>query len=84
MRIATLGNAAVGHTTTWVSWFRSRGHDVRLFSLQAPPEGFADCVRLPSSSLPGALRYPLAVPAPPAEDREADPEPVRASRDKVG
>ena len=63
MRIATLGNAAVGHTTTWVSWFRSRGHDVRLFSLQAPPEGFADCVRLPSSSLPGALRYPLAVPA---------------------
>lgn len=63
MRIATLGNASVVHTTRWVEHFRARGHDVRLFSLEPAPEGFAGVVRLPSSALPGVLRYPLAVPA---------------------
>ncbi len=63
MRIATLGNASVVHTTRWVEHFRARGHAVRLFSLEPAPAGFADVVRLPSSALPGALRYPLAVPA---------------------
>lgn len=62
MRIATLGNAAVGHTVNWVSWFRAHGHEVRLFSLEPAPVGFADVVPLPSAPLPGALRYPLAVP----------------------
>lgn len=63
MRIATLGNASVGHTLNWVSWFRAQGHEVRLFSLEPAPSGFADCTRLPAAPLPGALRYPLAVPS---------------------
>lgn len=62
MRIATLGNASVGHTLNWVSWFRAHGHEVRLFSLERAPVGFADVVGLPAAPLPGALRYPLAVP----------------------
>lgn len=62
MRIATLGNASVGHTVNWVSWFRAQGHEVRLFSLEPAPAGFPDVTLLPAASLPGVLRYPLAVP----------------------
>lgn len=62
MRIATLGNASVVHTTRWVEHFRARGHEVRLFSLEPPPSGFPGVVRLPSAPLPGVLRYPLAAP----------------------
>ncbi len=62
MRIATLANASVVHTQRWVEHFRSRGHDVRVYSLEAGP-GSLHTVQLPSSSLPGVLRYPLAVPA---------------------
>ncbi len=62
MKIATLGNAAVIHTRRWAEHFRSRGHDVRVWSLERPPAGF-DALPLPRLPLPGALRYPLAVPA---------------------
>lgn len=62
MRIATLGNASVIHTRRWVEHFRARGHEVRVWSLEPPPPGF-EAARLPSAPLPGALRYPLAVPA---------------------
>ncbi len=62
MRIATLSNAAVVHTRRWVEHFRARGHEVRLFSLEAPPPGLV-AQRLPSVPLPGALRYPFALPA---------------------
>ena len=63
MRIATLSNAAVVHTTRWVAHFRARGHDVRVFSLEpaAGTPGPHD-VCLPSAPLPGVLRYPLALP----------------------
>ena len=72
MKLATLGNASVVHTQRWVAHFRARGHDVRLFSLE-PGEAAAGAsataasarnafVRLPALALPGALRYPLAVP----------------------
>lgn len=63
MRIATLSNAAVVHTTRWVEHFRTRGHDVRVFSLE-PFAGLpgAHDVQLPSAPLPGVLRYPLALP----------------------
>jgi len=66
MRLATLANAAVVHTRRWVEHFRARGHDVRVFSLEPPwaTGSSADpgVVRLPAAPLPGALRYPLAVP----------------------
>ena len=62
MRIATLSNAAVVHTQRWVEFFRARGHEARLWSLEAgPPE--LDAAPLPRLPLPGLLRYPLAVPA---------------------
>lgn len=62
MRIATLANAAVGHTRRWVEDLRSRGHEVRLWSLERGPEDL-DALRLPSAPVPGFLRYPLAAPA---------------------
>lgn len=62
MRIATLANAAVGHTRRWVEDLRARGHDVRLWSLEPAPTGL-DAHPLPAAPLPGALRYPLAAPA---------------------
>ena len=62
MRIATLANAAVVHTRRWVDHFRARGHEVRVWSLEPGPPGFAHAV-LPRAPLPGWLRYPLAVPA---------------------
>ena len=62
MKIATLSNAAVGHTQRWVSWFRARGHEVRVWSLEAGPPALG-AEALPAAPLPGALRYPLATPA---------------------
>ena len=61
MRIATLSNAAVVHTRRWVEHFRARGHDVRLWSLEAGPAALA-AERLPAPPLPGFARYPLAAP----------------------
>jgi glycosyltransferase involved in cell wall biosynthesis len=62
MKIAMLSNAAVVHTARWVEYFRSRAHEVRLWSLE---DGAAalDARRLPRLPLPGLLRYPLAAPA---------------------
>ena len=62
MRIATLSNAGVEHTRRWVGWFRGRGHEVRVWSLEAPLQGLT-AERLPCAPLPGFLRYPLALPA---------------------
>ena len=62
MRIATLANASVVHTRRWVEHFRARGHDVRLWSLERGPAALG-AAPLPAPPLPGALRYPLAVPA---------------------
>jgi len=50
------------HTQRWVRWFRSRGHEVRVWSLEPGPAELG-AEPLPSAPLPGALRYPLAVPA---------------------
>ena len=62
MKIATLSNAAVAHTQRWVEFFRSRGHEVRVWSLEPGPPGFP-IEPLPALPLPGVLRYPLSVPA---------------------
>ena len=62
MRIATLANASVIHTRRWVEYFRSRGHEVGLWSLEAGPEGLG-ARALPRFPLPGFARYPLALPA---------------------
>ena len=67
MRIAVLGSAAELHTRRWARALAARGATVRVFSLEAPADdGGADaldCVRLPASPLPRALRYPLATGA---------------------
>ena len=77
MKIATLSNAAVIHTRRWVEHFRARGHEVRLWSLEP---GAADLAArpLPAARLPGALRYPLAVPALIGELRRFAPDLVDA------
>jgi glycosyltransferase involved in cell wall biosynthesis len=62
VKIACLSNAAAAHTARWVAYFRARGHDARLYSLERGPAELA-AVSLPSAALPGALRYPLALRA---------------------
>ena len=62
MKIATLANASVVHTWRWVEHFRSRGHEVRLWSLEPGPPSLA-ALALPRAPLPGFARYPLAAPA---------------------
>jgi glycosyltransferase involved in cell wall biosynthesis len=62
VRIATLANASVIHTQRWVRHFRARGHEVRVWSLEAGPDDLA-AELLPSAPLPTALRYPWAAPA---------------------
>lgn len=62
MKIATLSDAAAVHTRRWVEHFRSRGHEVRVWSLERGPAELG-VLQLPSPPIPGALRYPLAVPA---------------------
>ena len=62
MKLALLSNASVGHTARWLDHFRARGHDVKLWSLEPGTDGVA-AEPLPRFPLPGALRYPLAVPA---------------------
>jgi glycosyltransferase involved in cell wall biosynthesis len=62
MKIAMLANAAVIHTGRWIEWFRARGHEVELWSLEPGPAPLR-AHALPRAPLPGALRYPLAVPA---------------------
>lgn len=77
MRIATLSNAAVGHTQGWVEWFRGRGHEVRVWSLERGPESLG-ARALPAAPLPGFLRYPLAVPRLRAELAAFSPDVVDA------
>ncbi|HKQ58844.1 MAG TPA: glycosyltransferase [Candidatus Eisenbacteria bacterium] len=62
MKIATLANAAVGHTRRWVESLTARGHEVRLWSLEPAPAGL-EARALPSLPVPGLLRYPLALGA---------------------
>src|SRR5881396_3345657 len=62
VRIATLANAAVGHTRRWVEGLRGRGHTVGVWSLEPGPAELG-AERLPAFPLPGFLRYPLAAPA---------------------
>jgi glycosyltransferase involved in cell wall biosynthesis len=62
MKIATLSNAAALHTRRWVEYFRERGHDVRLWSLEVGPSELG-AARLASIPAPGFIRYPLATPA---------------------
>ena len=62
MRIATLSDASAEHTRRWARWFRARGHDLRVWSLEAPLAGL-EAEPLPRAPLPGFLRYPLALPA---------------------
>ena len=77
MRIATLANASVVHTRRWVEHFRSRGHEVRLWSLERGPEALA-AEPVAALPLPGFLRYPLAVPSLRGALKRFDPDLIDA------
>jgi glycosyltransferase involved in cell wall biosynthesis len=77
VKIATLSNASVEHTRRWARWLRGRGHDLRVWSLEAPPADLA-AERLPRAPLPGFLRYPLALPALERALERFDPDLVDA------
>lgn len=77
MRIATLSNASVVHTRRWVEFFRARGHEVRVWSLE--PDAFGiGAHALPHPPLPGWLRYPLAAPALSRALAEFEPDVIDA------
>ncbi len=65
-RLALLADASVGHARQWALGLGERAFAVRLFSLEklreaaGPPLDFR---RLGAPPLPGAFRYPLALPA---------------------
>jgi glycosyltransferase involved in cell wall biosynthesis len=50
------------HTRRWVEHFRSRGHEVALWSLEPGPQSLK-ARPLPAPALPSFARYPLAAPA---------------------
>lgn len=77
MKIATLSNASVVHTVRWVEHLRSRGHDVRVWSLERGPESLG-ARALPEPPLPGFVRYPLATLPLLRELREFAPDIVDA------
>jgi glycosyltransferase involved in cell wall biosynthesis len=62
MKIATLSDASAVHTVRWVEFFRSRGHEVRAWSMERAMAPI-DLQPLPRPPLPGFLRYALALPA---------------------
>jgi glycosyltransferase involved in cell wall biosynthesis len=77
VKIATLGNAAVVHTQRWVEHFRSRGHEVAVWSLEPGPAALG-ARPLPAAALPPFLRYPLAAPTLSREVRAFGPDLVDA------
>lgn len=63
VRVCVLGSAAVPHTGRWARALAERGLAVRVLSLERPAADDAalDLIEVvPSSPLPGAVRYPLA------------------------
>ncbi len=64
LRLLVLASGDVVHTRRWVTFFRSRGHEVKLATLEPSPERDLDETILPSViRKPMILRYSLAVPA---------------------
>ena len=53
MKIAMLSDAGAEHTRRWARWFRARGHDLRVWSLEAPLAGL-EAEPLPRAPRPGA------------------------------
>lgn len=64
LRLLVLASADVIHTRRWVRYFRSRGHEVALATLEPSGRQDFDEIVLPTRSLrPSLLRYTLAAPA---------------------
>lgn len=64
LRLLVLASADVVHTRRWVTFFRARGHEVLLATLEPSPERDLDEIILPSVvRRPMLLRYGMAVPA---------------------
>jgi len=61
MRIAILGEGSVVHTLRWAEYFQAMGDEVRLFTLETPPEDFSvDWQRVGRRDRSHALSYTLA------------------------
>ncbi len=81
MRLLVLGNARAVHTVRWCEWFRSRGHEILLATLERsdkPPPYERALKNVIGSALPAGIRYPLAVRSLGALIREFSPELVNA------
>ena len=59
MKISDTVERGGAHTRRWVEYFRERGHEVRVWSLEVGPPALA-AERLASIPAPGFIRYPLA------------------------
>ncbi len=80
MRLLILSNVRVIHTLRWVEYFRGRGHELRLASVEPPvgmpPEEFRRLAGLTAG--PACGRYLSALPALRKLVREFRPELVNA------
>ncbi|HUU27263.1 MAG TPA: glycosyltransferase [archaeon] len=79
MRLLVLASANVIHTQRWVSYFRERGHDVALVTLEPAGAGSAqDEYILPSRASVNGIKYPLATFSLPRLIRKFRPRLVNA------
>lgn len=78
MRLLVLGNARVIHTVRWCEWFRRKGHEILLATLEKPDQPLPYQRELTTVPGPACIRYPLAVRSLGATVREFSPELVNA------
>jgi L-malate glycosyltransferase len=78
MRLLVLGNARVVHTIRWCEWFRARGHEVLLATLELSDKPPSYERGLKTVAGPAFIRYPLASRSLGALVREYAPQLVNA------
>ncbi|MDD5530288.1 MAG: glycosyltransferase family 4 protein [bacterium] len=61
MKLCVLGDASYPHARNWVNYFKSRGAEVYLISLQNSIGTSVVEHTIPSKQLPGFLKYPLSI-----------------------
>ncbi|MDD2889432.1 MAG: glycosyltransferase family 4 protein [bacterium] len=61
MKLCVLGDASYPHAGNWVNYFKNRGAEVHLISLQNSIGTSGIEHTIPSKQLPGFIKYPLSI-----------------------
>ncbi len=78
MRLAFFGDGRMGHVRRWVSFFRSRGHEVLLFSYEDPEGCELPAIRMRGFLPTMTLGYLSSIPAARRELARFKPDLVNA------